>query len=48
MELIDSFLIEFVCLDIQDYRAKLDVLREDNENLLKRVHITFIRLILSQ
>jgi len=24
-------------LALQDYRAKLDVLREDNENLLKRV-----------
>lgn len=26
--------------NIQDYRAKLDVLREDNENLLKRVDKT--------
>jgi peptidoglycan hydrolase CwlO-like protein len=25
--------------NLQDYRAKLDVLREDNENLLKRVNI---------
>jgi len=28
----------FFILALQDYRAKLDVLREDNENLLKRVN----------
>jgi hypothetical protein len=27
----------FLFIVLQDYKAKLDVLREDNENLLKRV-----------
>ncbi len=34
--------------NLQDYRAKLDVLREDNENLLKRVNIRIHRFHFNQ
>lgn len=43
-----SLIIDQMDLDLQDYRAKLDVLREDNENLLKQVTIDFFNYSIHQ